>query len=72
MKIGDEVRGVFGAMIPEWCGKIVGMEMMPQGVAVDIEWDNGELTEIMEQDLRDDYYGPTYRKIGYFLYKEND
>jgi hypothetical protein len=46
--------------------------MLPQGVAVDIEWDNGEVTEIMEYDLRDDYFTPKLPAVGYFLYKEND
>jgi hypothetical protein len=72
MQVGDEIRGLFGAMIPEWYGRVVGMEMMPQGMAVDIEWDNGEVTEIMEYDLRDDYYAPKLPAVGYFLYKEND
>ena len=72
MKIGDEVRGLFGAMIPEWYGTVAKYEVTPQGAEVDIEWENGSKTEIMEGDLRDDYYTPRLPAIGYFLYKEND
>ncbi len=72
MKIGDEVKGLFGAMFPEWCGKVTKYEVTARGGEVDIEWENGDKTEIMEGDLRDDYFTPKLPAIGYFLYKEND
>lgn len=52
LNIGDKVVGIYGAMIPNANGKIVGLEMMPQGVMVDIEWEDGTITEILEYDLR--------------------
>ena len=67
MYLGDKIIGMFGAMIPEWYGEIVGLEMMPQGIAVDIKWQNGSITEIMEYDLREDYYNPVGSPIGYYL-----
>lgn len=72
MQIGDEVRGLFGAMIPEWYGVVDKVAKTAQGVEIDILWENGSKTEIMEEDLRDDYYTPKLPAIGYFLYKEND
>lgn len=72
MQVGDEVRGLFGATIPEWYGEVVKYKVTPQGAEVDIEWENGNTTKIMEQDLRDDYFTPRLPAIGYFLYKEND
>lgn len=67
LNLGDKIIGMFGAMIPEWYGEVVGLEMMPQGVAVDIKWQNGSITEIMEYDLREDYYNPVGSPIGYYL-----
>lgn len=52
LNIGDKVVGIYGATIPHVNGKIVGLEMMPRGVMVDVEWDDGTVTEILEYDLR--------------------
>ena len=54
MNVGDQVVGIYGATIPYVYGKIVGLEMMPQGVAVDVEWDNGSVSEMMEYDIRNE------------------
>jgi hypothetical protein len=72
MKKGDEIRGLFGATIPEWYGVVEKVAKTAHGVEVDILWENGAVTEIMEGDLRDDYFTPKLPAIGYFLYKEND
>jgi hypothetical protein len=52
LNVGDRVYAIYGAMIPHVNGKIVGLEMMPQGVMVDVEWEDGTVTEILEHDLR--------------------
>jgi hypothetical protein len=54
LNLGDQVVGIFGATIPMWHGAIVGLEMTSQGVAVDIMWNDGSITEIMEYDLRNE------------------
>lgn len=73
MQVGDEVRGLFGTMIPEWYGKIVKVEENGGGgLAVDIEFENGQKKYLMDFELRDDYFTPKLPAVGYFLYKEND
>ena len=54
MNIGDKVVGIYGATIPHINGTIVGLEMMPQGIMVDIEWEDGTITDILEYDLRNE------------------
>ena len=54
LNVGDRIVGIYGATIPHWVGKIVGLEMMPNGVGVDVEWDNGSISEMMEYDLRNE------------------
>jgi len=53
LNIGDRVVGIYGAMIPHKIGKIVGLEMLPTGVVVDVEFDDG-IQEMMEYDIRDE------------------
>ena len=53
LNIGDRVVGIYGATIPYKVGKIVGLEMLPTGVAVDVEFDDG-IQEMMEYDLRNE------------------
>ena len=54
LNVGDRIVGIYGATIPHWVGKIVGLEMMPSGVAVDVEWENGSVSEMMEYDIRNE------------------
>ena len=54
LTLGDKIVGIYGATIPHWVGKIVGLEMMPTGVAVDVEWENGSVSEMMEYDIRNE------------------
>ena len=53
LNIGDRVVGIYGATIPYWTGEIVGLEMMPQGVAVDVEFEDG-IQEMMEYDIKNE------------------
>jgi hypothetical protein len=53
LNIGDKVVGIYGAMIPPKVGKIVGLEMMPQGVMVDVEFDDG-IQEMMEYNIQNE------------------
>ena len=54
LNIGDRVVGIYGATIPNVIGKIVGLEMMPMGIAVDVEWENGSVSEMMEYEIRNE------------------
>lgn len=74
MKTGDEVRGIFGAMIPELIGKVEVTKCTDTGLPreVLVRWEDGSDTWLTEDELRDDYFTPALPAIGYFLYKEND
>ncbi len=67
LNLGDKIIGMFGAMIPEWYGEIIKLEVTNQGVMVDVKWDNGSVSEITECSVRDDYYNPVGSPIGYYL-----
>ena len=54
LNIGDKLVGIYGATIPHWVGEIVGLEMMPNGVAVDVKWANGSVSEMMEYDIKNE------------------
>ena len=54
LNIGDRVVGIFGATIPMWYGEIAGLEVMPDGVGVNIKWENDCLLEMMEYDIRNE------------------
>jgi hypothetical protein len=51
LNIGDRVVGIYGAMFPHKEGKIVGLEMLPQGLVVDVEFEDG-IQEMMEYNIR--------------------
>ena len=53
LTLGDKIVGIYGATIPHWVGEIVGLEMMPGGVAVDVEFEDG-IQEMMEYDIKNE------------------
>ena len=54
LNVGDQVVGIYGATIPYLTGEIFGLEMMPGGVAVDVKWANGSVSEMMEYDIKNE------------------
>lgn len=70
LKIGDKVVGFFGALFPLVEGKIVGLKMMPYGVAVDVLLEDGTMLPMTDFELRGDYYSPKGSPIGYYRLAE--
>lgn len=70
LRIGDKVVGFFGAMLPLEEGEIVGLEMMPYGIAVDVLFQDGTIKYLTDFELRGDYYSSKGSPIGYYRLAE--
>jgi hypothetical protein len=67
IELGTEITGCFGAMHPEWIGKVVAIDttMTPE---CKVKWDGpaGGHTWMLLSEIRDDYFDPKLPGIGYF------
>ena len=70
LRIGGKVVGFFGAMFPLVVGEIVGLQMMPYGIAVDVLLEDGTMLPLTDFELRGDYYSPQGSPIGYYRLAE--